>query len=302
MSFSLTIKEELCQVPLAQQSDACLLAEAFGVLLFCNTFSSKEIRISTSCTAFAQRLPPLFQQGFDLDFDSVPQGENPRQKYLFTLDSPEKMAKLFQKLGYPQDVIACHLNFAMVEEPGCLEAFVRGAFLAGGSCSDPEKSYHLEMSTCHGAVSRELSALLHETAFPPKITQRKGHFICYYKKKELIHGFLKAFSAEKSAEELLRIADKKHITSSVNRQLNCDNANLEKTVNTAQEQIKIIKMLDEQGILSTLPDKLQETAQLRIENPDCTLSQLAEFFTPPISKSALNHRLRKLCALAENKE
>lgn len=301
MSFGLTIKREFCENSFHTRKNCCHVAEAFGVLLFCNTFTANEIRISTACYEFAQRLPPLFLAAFSLKFDVTPDIDTKKSgKFLFTMTDSEKINHIHEVLGYTKEHIACHINLGVLEEHCCQQAFVRGAFLAGGSATDPEKSYYLAFSTSHSVVSRELSALLYEKNFQPKLTQRNGHYICYFKQLNLIYGFLMAFSAINSGENLKKIADMKMITSSVNRQVNCDAANLGKAVNAAQEQIQAIKQLEKLGILQNLPLKLQETALLRSNHPDCTLTELAEYFSPPISKSALNHRLRKLSALAKS--
>lgn len=295
MSFGLDTKIELCQAPLNRP--CCAVAEAFGVLLYCSSFHPVEIR--TSCEAFALRLSPLFKKAFNVTFDVLPSGTG---KFHFSLSSPEKMKKIYETLGYQENNLSCHINFSLLEESCCCFSFCRGAFLAGGSVTDPLKNYHLEMATSHIHVSRELPALLHELNFSPKTSQRKGHFVSYFKQSEHIEDFLTSIGASQSAMNIMNVKLEKNLTSTINRQVNCDAANLTKAVDAAQSQIKQIRSLEKQGILQTLPTKLQETARLRCENPDCTLIQLAEFFDPPITKSALNHRLRKLSALANEKE
>lgn len=297
MSFGQRTKTELCQAPLSRR--CCVLAEAFGILLYCNTFSPIEIRINTNHLGFSQRLPPLFQKAFDVTFDHIP---TEKEKMQYTIHTPEKIKKIYDVLGYSENAISCHINFPLLEESCCRFSFCRGAFLAGGSVTDPNKNYHLELTTSHIHVSRELPALLHEQNFSPKTSQRKGHYINYFKQSNHIEDFLTAISAPISAMEVMNVKLEKNLTSTINRQVNCDAANLGKAVDAAQNQIQQIRNLEKKGILQQLPTKLQETARLRCDNPDCTLSQLAEFFDPPISKSALNHRLRKLIALAENKE
>ncbi len=305
MSFSLNTKEELCQVPLHRS--CCIVAEAFAVLLYCSTFHGKQVRLSTQSRAFATRLPILFQKAFAVTFDSLPttlpttlpiEGE----KFHFTLHSPEKIQKIFQNLGYQEENLSCHINFSLLEDNCCRFAFCRGAFLAGGSVTSPQKNYHLELVTSHLQVSRSLPVLLHEHDFSPKSSQRKGHYISYFKQSNHIEDFLTGIGAPISAMEIMNVKLEKNLTSSINRLVNCDAANLGKAVDAAQSQIASIRYLEQEGILAQLPQKLQETASLRCLHPDCTLSQLAEYFTPPISKSALNHRLRKISALAEHKE
>lgn len=292
MSFGLNTKAELCQSPL--HKPCCTVAEAFGVLLYCSSFNPVEIR--TASEDFANRLPLLFKKAFGISFDRLPSGTG---KYHFTISDQDKISKIYEILGYQRDNVSCHINFPLLEESCCRFSFCRGAFLAGGAVTDPHKNYHLELTTSHVHVSRELPVLLHEQGFLPKNSQRKGHYITYFKQSNHIEDFLTSMSAPISAMEIMNVKLEKNLTSTINRQVNCDSANLGKAVDAAQSQIQRIRTLEKQGILQNLPLKLQETAQLRCLHPDCTLSQLAEFFDPPISKSALNHRLRKLSALSD---
>lgn len=297
MSFGSDMKEELCQIPLEQlPCPHCLQAESLGVLLYCSTFSYTNIRINTPSEPFAQRLPSLFQLAFGVTLNPL---VTSTQKKSFVIDDPVSLKKIYEQLEYDPEAVSCHIQFALLEEPCCRLSFCRGAFLAGGSVTNPEKQYHLELVTCHSAVNRELPALLHESDFAPKTSQRKGHFICYFKQSIHIQQFMSAIGAPLSAQKVGEAKTQKLLTRSVNRQVNCDAANLEKAVDAAQSQIKSIRFLESQQLLEDLPEKLKETAKLRLENPHCTLTELADFFSPPLSKSALNHRLRKLMALAQ---
>jgi hypothetical protein len=163
---------------------------------------------------------------------------------------------------------------------------------------DPEKSYHLELVTSHYHVGREMPALLREAGFEAKETTRKSNYIAYFKQSDHIEDFLTAIGAPVAAMEIMTSKLERNLRGSVNRRVNCDSANLDKAVAASQNQIDAIGRLRDRGLLEELPDKLRETARLRQENPELTLSQLAELFSPPISKSALNHRLRKLVELA----
>ena len=163
----------------------------------------------------------------------------------------------------------------MLEEEHCRLAFFRGAFLAGGSVTDPAKRYHLELSTPHLSVSRELRSLLLEAGFTPKETTRKGNSVTYFKQSEAIEDFLTAIGAPLAAMEIMNAKAEKDLRGSVNRRVNCD---------AAEE----------------LPDKLKEAVDLRVAHPEFTLTQLAELCNPPVSKSAFNHRLRKLVSLSKS--
>ena len=292
MSFSGAVKEELCRAGLNRR--CCAQAEAYGVLLYCNTFNGGEARVVTESGPFAQRLPALFKKAFRLDFDRLPEGEGKR---IFTLSGPDKLEAVRRSFGLDPGAVALHVNFAVLEEDCCRAAFLRGAFLAGGSVSDPQKSYHLELSTSHHSVSREVLALMRELGLEAKSSQRKGNMVLYFKQSDRIEDFLTCIGAPVSAMEVMNAKLEKDLRGKVNRRVNCDAANLDKAVEAALAQVEAIRRLEGDGRLLTLPDKLQEAARLRLAHPEDTLSQLAEQCDPPATKSALNHRLRKLVEL-----
>lgn len=292
MTFGGEVKNELCRGELHRK--CCAQAEAYGVLLYCNTFTGGEVRIVTEHDAFAQRLPLLFKKAFKLTFDRLPQGEG---KHIFSIQDPQKLQTIRQTYGSEGESVALHINFAVLEEPCCRMSFFRGAFLAGGSVTDPKKGYHLELTTSHQNVSREMLALMRECDFTPKAAARKGNSVIYFKQSEYIEDFLTAIGAPLSAMEVMNAKLEKNLRGSVNRRVNCDAANLDKAVEAAQSQLEAIRNLERQGLLDKLPDKLQETARLRMTYPEDTLAQLAQLCDPPITKSALNHRLRKLVEL-----
>ncbi len=176
---------------------------------------------------------------------------------------------------------------------------MRGAFFAGGSITDPQKTYHLELVTDHYSVSREALSLLLDMGFEPKSVARAGNFITYFKSSEAIEDFLTTIGAPIAAMEIMSTKIMKDMTNSVNRRVNCDTANVTKTVDAAQEQLEAIRSIDASGILLLLPERLRETAKLRTENPELSLSQLAAIADPPVTKSCLNHRLKKLIEIAK---
>lgn len=295
MSFASQVKGELCREKLSRHCCAC--AEAYGVLLFCNSFTPQRLRITTRSAAFAQRLPRLFRKAFGVTFDQKPEDLNTGGKLTFEIDSPESMAKILETYGYAREnSISHHINYAVLEEECCRSAFLRGAFLAGGSVTDPEKRYHLELTTSHHYVHRELQSLLMEMGFEPKIINRNSNYVTYLKRSEAIADFLTTLGAPLAAMEIMNAKVEKNLRNGVNRWSNCDVANLEKAVDAAQSQIEAIRRLDRGVGLATLPEKLRETAQLRLENPELSLSQLAQL--AQVSKSCLNHRLRKLIELS----
>lgn len=297
MSFSFEVKNELCRLPV--QKLCCARAEAYGVLLYCNTFSSTEVRIITENPNLAARLPRLFHRAFNLRFDRQPEPDQPG-KQIFQITERKKLDHIINLLGYdPRQNLVLHINFGLLEDSFCRASFLRGVFFAGGSITDPLKRYHLELATSHLQASRELEALLREDHFPPKSVSRNGSFITYFKQSDQIEDFLTLIGAPVAAMKVMSAKMEKDLRNSVNRRLNCDSANLDKAVEASQEQLEAIRRLEEAGVLETLPDKLKLTASLRQANPELSLSELAEEFDPPVTKSCLNHRLRKLVDLSK---
>ena len=297
MSFSAEVKGELCRETMQKQ--CCAQAEAYGVLLYCNTFSSREIRIITENTDFSARLPKLFQRAFSLEFDRVPERDVGRGKYIFQITDPGKLSAIIETFGYdPQQHIVLHINFALLEEDCCRSAFLRGAFLAGGSVTDPGKRYHLELATSHAQASREMTALLRDMGYDPKDVGRSGYQVTYFKSSQQIEELLTRMGAPVAAMEMMNAKVEKDLRNEVNRRVNCEAANVGKVVDAAQEQLSAISRLYELGRVEELPAKLKETIVLRETYPELSLSELAAEFDPPISKSALNHRLRKLVELS----
>ena len=294
MSFAGDVKSELCRAALNRR--CCAQAECYGILLYCNTFSSGEIRIITESDAFAQRLPQLFKKAFKVTFDRLPDGEG---KHIFAITDGGKLAAIQHAFGGDPRALALHINFGVLEESCCRSAFLRGAFLAGGSVTDPRKGYHLELTTSHLSVSREMLALMREMSLEPKAAPRKGNAVIYFKQSDRIEDFLTTIGAPVCAMEVMNAKLEKDLRGSVNRRVNCDAANLDKAVEAAMTQVEAIRKLEESGALAALPDKLKETAQLRLSHPEDTLAQLAQRCDPPITKSALNHRLRKLVELGK---
>lgn len=292
-SFSYKAKAELCRT--AVQRLCCARAECYGVLLYCNTFTMQEVRIITENPEFAARLPRLFHRAFGVKFDRQPADEAPGSKLIFQITDPDKLRRVLDTLGYdPRQSLVLHVNFALLEDDCCRTAFLRGAFLAGGSVTDPEKRYHLELSTSHIQASREVSALLQEMGFLPRSVMRGGSAVIYFKQSEHIEDLLTTLGAPVAATEIMTAKVDKEIRNGANRAMNCDMANVNKTLDAVAAQQEAIEKLEKSGQMEKLPEKILETARLRMQNPELPLAQLAALFDPPISKSCLNHRIRKI--------
>ena len=292
MSFSSRAKAELCQG--RPDRKCCAIAESYGVLLYCNTFSSREIRIITANADFASRLPKLFRRAFSVNFDVLPP-ETASGKRSFIINDPKKLAAIFDTFGAEIDgTLSHHINFGVIEEDCCRASFIRGAFLAGGSVTDPEKRYHLELATPHQSVSREAYSILLDMGFSPKETQRAGNALLYFKQADAIADFFTSIGASGTAMDIMTARVEKEMRNTITRQINCDSANADKTVAAAQEQLAAIKRIAKTYGLDVLPEPLKDAALLRITNPEASLADLAMLSYPPVTKSCLSHRLKKI--------
>ena len=297
ISFSASAKAEVCRsIP---QKKCCALAECFGILLFCNSFTTDGIRIITESREFAQSLPKLFKKAFEVDFDSYPILEAPG-KLVFQIQEPEKIRTIMASFGFDQNTLSLHVNLPVVEEDCCKTAFLRGAFLAGGSVTDPSKGYHMEITTTHQSVARETYTLMEEVlGVYPKTAARGGGQVLYFKQSDMICDCLTYLGAPVAAMGIMEAKLEKELNNKVNRRCNCDDANTSKVVEAAQEQLAAIRLLYEMGVLEHLPQKLQAAAKARQENPESSLMELAAMMDPPISKPAMNSRMKKLLQIAK---
>ena len=301
VSFSGNAKAEMVKV--FPQKNCCALAQCFGILLFCNSFHVNGIRIITESREFAAILPKLFKKAFNISFDIFPEGES-SGKLNFQITQAESIQKIMQAYGFDsKDTLALHLNFPVVEEDCCKTAFLRGAFLAGGSVTDPGKGYHMELATTHHSVSKETNILVEEAmGFAPKTAIRGGSRVLYLKQSDQISDFLIFLGAPIASMGIMEAKLEKEMNNKVNRRCNCDDANTSKVVEAAQEQLVAIRILRQKGVLEHLPGKLLQAATARENNPEASLSELALMMDPPISKPAMNHRIQKLLKLSQEAE
>jgi hypothetical protein len=290
-SFSAKVKNELCRV--AAGGICCTHGECYGILLLGNVFSAGEIRILTSHAAFAVRLPGLFEAAFGFK----PEPSVRSRKHVVSVTRPDWLGKVRRAYGYGEaDETVLHLNNAVLESPCCQAAFWRGAFCAGGTVTDPDKKYLLEIVTPHRVLARELVALMRESGLEPSLGERSGSQVLALKASEPIEDFLTLTGAPITSMAVMQAKVEKEIRNSVNRRVNCDTANLDKQLAAAERLKNSIARLEEAGRMDALPDAIKDTALARVLHPEDSLSQLAERLG--ISKSCLNHRLRKLRELS----
>ena len=298
VSFSGSAKAEICRV--VPQKNPSAVAQCFGILLFCNSFGAKGIRIITESRDFANFLPRVFRKAFGFDFDMQPEPDA-TGKLNFQITDGEKILQIMKAYGFdPEGTVSLHINLPVLEEDCCKAAFLRGAFLAGGSVTDPAKGYHMELATTHHSVAREGYTLINEVlGFDPKCAGRGGGQVLYLKQSDRISDFLIYLGAPVSAMGIIEARLEKELKNKVVRRCNCDDANTSKVVEAAQEQLSAIRFLRETGRLESLPAKLQQAAKGREENPEASLTELSALMEPPITKPAMSHRLKKLVEIAQ---
>ncbi|HJC23853.1 MAG TPA: DNA-binding protein WhiA [Candidatus Eisenbergiella merdavium] len=220
------------------------------------------------------------------------------------LEKPEEAAQVLQaakfmdKDGRLTD-LRDPVSSLIIKNACCQRAFLRGAFLAAGSMSDPEKSYHLEIVCTNAAQAEQICSILLLFQVEARIVQRKKYQIVYMKDGAGISDFLNIVEAHVSLMTFENYRIVKEMRNSVNRRVNCETANISKTVSASTRQVDDILFLKQKYGLANLPENLREMAEVRLENPDAPLRELGEYLNPPVGKSGVNHRLRKLSELAD---
>ena len=294
MSFSTEVKNELCRV--SMQRACCTRAEAYGALLHATVFSHREIRLSTENAVVARRLQALLQRAFFVVCEPQRQG----RKYQIVVDQPTQIGRIFDALGYDRKShVTYHLNRNELEEECCLASFLRGAFLMAGTVAGPEKKSHLELKSGHQSLAGEETSLLLDLGLSPKLARRGGACLLYFKDSASVEDFLTRIGAPHAAMALMEAKVEKNLRNTINRQVNCETANMNKTAAAAYEQIDNILLIKEKTGLHKLPKNLFEMAEVRLNYPELTIKELGEKMDPPVGKSGVYHRLKKLNQMAE---
>ncbi len=299
MSFAYETKTDLISHSDAQKRDCCRRAELYGILCLAGVFSRQKCKLVTTCRKLAdltvKRLAELYGLNGNLYITEKKSGEeDERQSCKITLPQKKELERLFSAFHYGPGDPETQLRREMFRCPNCQMAFLRGAFLTAGTITNPDKSYHLELSVTREDTADELSALLAESGLEPKRMHRKTEYVLYYKDSESIEGFLALIGANQAAFTIMNKKIERELRSDANRIANSELANIGKTVAAATDQVAAIRALMDSGELEHMPDELRQTAILRLEHDDATLSQLAALHDPPITKSGVNHRLKKI--------
>ena len=310
MSFSSKVKEELAgHISNAQH---CRISEIAAIISMCGSVAidvneKYSVKVRTETEATARKYKNLLWKTFHIDADIVVRSNaysKNQQTYTINVKDHEEAMRVLQatKLIDDQGEIGENLsikNNVVIMKDCCKRAFIRGAFMAAGSVSDPNKSYHFEIKCNNNKKSEQLINLLHNFNIDAKMVARKGNFVVYLKEGEGIVDVLNVMEAPIALMEMENIRILKGMSNYYNRQVNCETANIKKTVTTAYRQIEDINFIIEHRGIRYLPDKLQDIATVRVENPDASLQELGQMLDPPLGKSGVNHRLRKICQIAE---
>lgn len=310
MSFSSEVKEEL-----SLQSDTarhCQIAELTGILSMCGRVSISVrdrvyVKIQTENLYVARKYHVLLWKIFHINGEvSVKthgiSGQN--RTYCVAVGNHQDALRILQaaRLIGPDMEVAETLSLVdnvIVQKSCCRRAFIRGAFLVAGSISDPEKFYHFEIVCTTMEKAKQLQEIICSFELDAKIVQRKNHFMVYIKEGAQIVDILNVMEAHRSLMNLENIRILREMRNSVNRKVNCETANINKTVNAAVKQIEDIEYLQSHLGLEKLPENLAQIAWLRLEQREATLKELGMMLTPPVGKSGVNHRLRRLSEMAD---
>ena len=311
MSFSSEVKEELSFLDTPARH--CQLAELAAIIGMCGDvcISAAErfrLRIHTENAAVSRKCFTLLRKTFSIRSDVSVHLNKKYEKscriYTILVRDHSSVVRILQalKLLDANGEIAEQVspaNQLLVQKSCCRRAFIRGAFLAAGSISNPEKSYHFEIVCVSMERAMQLQQLIRSFGPDAKIVERKNHYIVYIKEGAQIVDMLNIMEAHISLMNLENIRIVREMRNDVNRKVNCEAANINKTVNAAVRQMEDIRYLEMVGSLDSLPEGLAEIAALRLAHPDASLKELGEMLTPPVGKSGVNHRLRKISELAE---
>ncbi len=310
MSFSQNVKEELSnQIPSARH---CMIAEIAAIISLCGrilitTGEKYSVKIHTENICVARKYFTLVKKAFNIKAEiTIRQNaylKNSRT-YTITVNDHDSAIRILQAVKLINEHMEIEENLSIVNNvvimnSCCKRAFLRGAFLSVGSISEPEKSYHFEMVCTTMAKAEQLCSIIKFFEIDAKIVERKKHFVVYIKEGESIVDMLNIMEAHISLMELENIRIIKEMRNTVNRKVNCETANLNKTVSAAVKQIEDINLIRDTIGLKGLAKPLQEMAVIRLENPDASLKELGALLNPAVGKSGVNHRLRKLSEIAD---
>ena len=289
MSFSGTVKEELAEY--ISPARHCQLAELAALFHFGGRLTEDgcHIKFDVENEAIARKCFTLLKKTFNINNVMREEDEEKVFQALHLYDEERRII--------PPDT---PVNALLIKNNCCVRAYLRGAFLCAGSMSDPEKSYHLEFVCTRPEQAVQLKRIIQEFQIEAKTIKRKKYYVVYLKEGSGIVDLLNVIGAHVSLMNLENLRIVKEMRNSINRRVNCEAANITKTVTAASRQIEDILLIKKRCGFENLPDNLRQMAEIRLEYPEAPLKELGEYLEPAVGKSGVNHRLRKLSEIAEH--
>ena len=299
MSFSGQIKEELAQVISSPRH--CQLAELAALVQFCGHIEEDgSLLVQSENPLVIRKCFTLLKKTFKIEAVAKSQMQTQNYRLFVTGEDAFRVLEALKICDTAGHLMMRHLTDpVLIKNSCCKRAYLRGCYMAVGSMSDPYKSYHLELVCGLQAQPEHLLKILHDFSLDAKMIVRKKYYVVYMKEGENIADFLNITEAHKALMEFENTRIYKGMRNMVNRKVNCEAANITKTVNAATRQVEDIRLIREKMGLEGLPEPLRQMAYVRLENPQASLGELGKLLDPPVGKSGVNHRLRKLGELAK---
>ena len=310
MSFSSKVKEELskeCNSP-----RHCCIAETAAIISMCGKviFDEKDhvrIEIHTEKVTVARKYFTLLKKTYNINTDvSIrhSSGLNKNRSYILSVNDDETARKILMtcRLMKPFGVIEEDFSISdslIIQRECCKRAFIRGAFLAAGSVSDPVKTYHFEIVCLSEAKAKQLQMIMETFNINARVIKRRKYFVVYVKDSSQVVDLLNIMGAYNALMDMENVRIVKDMRNNVNRKVNCETANINKTVSAAVKQIEDIRFIQMSSAFDELPESLQEMAELRVRYPEATLAELGQLLDTPVGKSGVNHRLKKISLFAD---
>lgn len=298
-SFSEFTKNELFKKD--NSNDCCDFAELSGMMLFGSNITLKRIRFATENEDVLERYITLADR-FDVKV-GVTRTSDLSARCLAVVSNKDDILKLVERLGIIDSatgLIKYRISDQIIKNECCVRAFVKGAFLGGGTVINPKKAYNLEIITPYMGLYNDFLDLLTRSGFEFKTVMRKSKYVLYTKRSEVIEDFLSFIGAFNAQMELINIKIDKEIHNSFNRSINIESANYDKTIDASVKHITAIEKIENKIGLDELPPDLKEIAQLRLDNKSMSLQELGKLLNPPLGKSGVNHRLKKIIEISES--
>ncbi len=312
MSFSSVTKNELSRINI--EDNCCALAELAALVrmngaIQITGMQNLNIKFTTENAAIARRIFSILKMIYKTDIEVMVRRNKQLKKnnnYLIVIHDKNISQKVLFDVGFIKEDRSNLFDPSytmpekLIEKRCCKRSYIRGSFLGGGSMSNPEKTYHLEFVTNNEEHAKDLRDIINSFELSSKIIQRKDNFVVYIKEGEQIVDLLNIIGAHQALLKLEDIRVLKDVRNNINRLVNCETANLEKTIEASMRQIEGIKLIEMKMGLNKLPDNLREIAELRLAYPDSSLKEIGEMLSPPIGKSGVNHRFRKIEEIAND--